>query len=455
MEEPSPASARPRVAIVGSGIAGLTAVLGLQDACDTVLYEASDRLGGHILPVAVPDPAGRPAAVDTGFTVFVPETYPQLTQLLAWLGVEHAPAPTRFRITDELRALSFEPGELLGLCGTRLPAACRRDLLRVGQTLLELRRRGPDIVDNVSLAEWVARQGFQAESVELGVLPWVASFWGLQPETVLGVSARVALREIARNAGPYQMHCVRPSSQRYLARLLERLRCAVRHQPVERVELAERPLVWTAAGVEAFDRVIVATAADDARALLTNAPASVHAGLAVFHYEPTVAVLHRDTRRLPADRADWRTFHHRRRRDPDRVRSVTTWVMDLLHEWHADPSAIDSPTLLSTGDTGLVDAGLVDPQQTLAVFRHRHLVMTPAVVDALPGLPHLDEDAAFTLAGSYAGLGALHEDALGSGMRAADKVRRELGRPPMAWPWAARPAERPAERPAARDASNH
>jgi hypothetical protein len=111
--------------------------------------------------------------------------------------------------------------------------------------------------------------------------------------------------------------------------------------------------------------------------------------------------------------------------------------MDLLHEWHTDPVAIETPTLLSTGDPGLVDEGLVDPQQTLAVFRHRHLVMTPAVVDALAGLPALDEGAPFTLAGSYTALGALHDDALGSGMRAADKVRGELGLPAMAWPWAA------------------
>lgn len=442
MPEPSTAGARPRVAIIGSGIAGLVAALGVQDACDAVLYEASARLGGHLLPAPVPDPQGRPAAVDTGFTVFVPETYPQLTRMLAWLGVEHGPAPTRFRITDEPRGLSFEPGDLLGMCGTRLPAACRRDLLRVAQALLEIRRRGPDVVGNVPLAEWVAQQGFAVESVELGVLPWVASFWGLQPETVLGVSARVALREIARNAGPYSMHCVRPSSQRYLERLLARLRCEVRHEAVRRVGLGPAPQVHDGTGAPAtYDRVIVATAADDARALLPDAPAHVHAVLATFRYEPTVAVLHRDARRLPADRAGWRTFHHHRRRDPDRVRSVTTWVLDLLHEWHADPCAIERPTLLSTGDPGLVDEGLVDPTLTLATFRHRHLVMTPAVVDALPRLRGLDAGAAFTLAGSYTGLGALHDDALASGMRAAGKVRRELGLPAMAWPWGPAPDE--------------
>lgn len=219
---------RPRVAIIGSGIAGLSAALGLQDHCDTVLFEASERLGGHILPVAVPDPAGRPAAVDTGFTVFVPETYPRLTRMLAWLGVAHAAAPTRFRITDEVRELTFEPGDLLGMCGKRLPKACRRDLLRIYQTLLAIRRDGLEIIDNIPMAQWVARLGFQVESVELGVLPWVASFWGLQPETVLRVSARVALREIARNAGPLPMHCVRPSSQRYLERLLSKVHAEVR-----------------------------------------------------------------------------------------------------------------------------------------------------------------------------------------------------------------------------------
>lgn len=426
---------RPRVAVIGSGIAGLTAALGVRDACRTVLFEG-ERLGGHILPVAVPDPAGRPADVDTGFVVFVPETYPWLCRMLAWLGVEHGPAPTRFRITDDLRGLSFEPRELLGLCGTRLPAACRRDLLRLHQVLQRIRSEGAGSVANVSVAEWVAAQGFAAETVELAVLPWVASFWGLQPEVVLTVSARVALREIARNAGPGGMHVVRPSTRPYLDRLLAALgETEIRRERVLRVGLEGGPWVETARGRTVFDWVVVAVAADDARTLLLDAPQATRALLAAFVYEPTVAVLHRDDRGMPTDRADWRTFHHRRRRDPDRVRSVTTWVLDLLHGWHADPTAIGTPTLLSTGDPGLLDDPRVTPASIVAAFRHRHLVMTPAVVEALPRLVEADAGQPFSLAGSYTALGGLHDDALGSGMRAADRVRRGLGLPPCRWPW--------------------
>lgn len=427
------------MAIVGGGIAGLTAALGLQDVCHTVVFEARERLGGHILPHPVAGPEGRPSPVDTAFVVFVPETYPRLTALLGHLGVAHAPAPTRFRITDELRGLSFSAGELVQICGKALPAECRRELMALFGVLARVRREGPEAIDDVALAQWLQQQGWRPETIELGVLPWVSSFWGLQPETVLEVSARVALREIARNAGPLQMHRVVPSTQAYLDALTAALRdTELRPQRALAVRPHDEPRVETDAGSETFDRVVVATDAIEARALLTEAGPRLHEVLGRFQYEPTVAVLHRDARDLPEDRAQWCTFHHRRRHDADRVRSVTTWVLDLLHGWHDDPTRIEHPTLLSTGDPGLVDEAGIDPARVLATFRHRHLVSTPRVVGSLPELPALDEGRAFTLAGSYLGLGALHEDALASGARAADKVRRELGLAPAAWPWTSR-----------------
>lgn len=415
----------------------MATALGLQSSCRTVLFEGRERVGGHLLPHSVTDPAGRPAAVDTAFVVFVPETYPRLTALLDHLGVDHAPAVTTFRITDEMRQLSFPAGELLQRCGKALPRACRRELLDVFQTLVRVRREGLGFIPNVSLARWLDHKGYLPQTIELGVLPWVASFWGLPPETVLTVAAPVALRELARNAGPYSMHRVLPSTRAYLDAVIGALSdTEIRPQRVHEVQLHDGPRVRTDAGLERFDRVVLAVDAIDARTLLSDADPQVGQVLARFGYEPTVAVVHRDPGYLPADRAQWCTFHHRRRRDGDRVRSVTTWVLDLLHQWHERPTDIETPTLLSTGDPGLVDEARIDPAQVLAVYRHRHLVSTPEVVDAVDALPGLDRGQPFTLAGSYLGLGALHEDALVSGLRAAAKVRAELGLPPTAPAWA-------------------
>ena len=238
-------SSRPRVAVVGSGIAGLSATLGLQDVCDVAVFEKRSSVGGHILPVSVTDPTGAPAAVDTGFVVFVPETYPRFVKLLDWLGVPHASAITPFRITDEVRGLSFPAAELLPLCGKAIPKACRRDLLRVYQALQRIRTEGLDWLDNVSVQAWADAQGFAAESVELGVVPWVASFWGLRPETVLSVSARVALREIARNAGHGTMHRVVPDTKRYLETLRERVTATIRHAEVKSIGVEGVPTVVT------------------------------------------------------------------------------------------------------------------------------------------------------------------------------------------------------------------
>ncbi len=427
-------SAKPRVAVVGSGIAGLSATLGLQDVCDVVVFEKRKCLGGHILPVAVTHPSGAPAAVDTGFVVFVPETYPRFVKLLDWLGVPHAPAITPFRITDELRDLSFPAAELLPLCGKAIPKACRSDLLRVYQALQRIRKDGLDWLDNVSVQAWADAQNFVTESVELGVVPWVASFWGLRPETVLAVSAPVALREIARNAGHGAMHRVVPDTKRYLDVLRDRVTATIRHTEVVSIRADARPTVVTSEGTETFDHVVVSTDAVDARRLLADVP-GVADGLSGMLYEDTVAIVHRDTSLLPESKADWCTFHHRRRREADTTHTFTTWVFDLLHEWTHDPSTIETPTLLTTGAPGLLDSGWIDPDRTIEVFRHRHLVSTPKVVDALPSLPRLCDGQPVTLAASYLGLGALHEDALVAGIGGADQVRAELGLPAMAWPF--------------------
>ena len=415
---------RPRVAIVGAGIAGIGAALELQDDHDVVLMDAAEEIGGHILPIRVDGPDGD-AWVDTGFVIFVAETYPRVCALLEKLGVAHEPAATKFRIDDDLRGLSFEPGDLLRMCGKELPKRCRIELLRVHQALQKLRKDGMQSVDNVSMAAWIERLGLCEETAELGVLPWVASFWGLQPETVLKVAAPVALREISRNAGPNPMHHVVPSTRVYLDALIAALEpTEIRRARVERVTLDAEVIVDGKA--EAFDRVILAVPADDARRVLADPPPRLADLLETFHYEPTAAVLHHDTGLLPSDRARWCTFHHRRRDDPDRRRSMTTWVLDLLHAWTDEPTSITKPTLLSTGDRGLLGPDVIDPELVHTRFEHRHLVMTPEVVDAVGQLEPATEGLSMVLAGSYCCVGALHEDALRSGQRAASRVRAGL-----------------------------
>jgi len=429
------------VAIVGGGISGLTAAIGLQDVVDTVLFEARAEVGGHILPVSVTNPSGAPAAVDTGFVVFVPETYPQFTAMLGWLGVAHGPATTPFRITDDTRELSFPAADILKLCGDAIPKSCRRDLYRLYQCLLRVRKEGLEWIDNVPLQAWMDAQGFDPATAQLGVLPWIASFWGIQPETVCGVSARVALREIARNAGPAGMHRVHPSTRAYLDALTQRVE-NVRHAKVSAVDVGGKPSVEVDGRAQEFDHIVVAVDAIDARRLIRGASTDLASVLDAFEYEPTAAVVHRDSSLLPDDRSQWCTFHHRRRTDRDRTRSVTTWVFDLLHEWTMDPNAIDEPVLLTIGDRAVIDSGIIASDSVIAEFRHRHLVSTPAVVNALQELPGLDADQPFSLAGSYLGLGGLHEDAVLSGMRAAERTRLRLGFGVPQWPWKTLPVGR-------------
>lgn len=206
--EPVPSTAaadrRRSVAVVGGGIAGLIAARELHDACDVVLYEAAPRLGGHARTIDV-EHEGRSFAVDTGFVVFNPETYPGLTALFATLGVATQPTDMSFGVRCERTGLEYSGTGPRGLFAQ--PAnALRPSFHRLLAEIVRFNRRAardvaadrPEALDG-TVRDWLRRGGFSAALAERYVVPLGAAIWSAPPAGLLDFPARFFLGFLANH----------------------------------------------------------------------------------------------------------------------------------------------------------------------------------------------------------------------------------------------------------------
>ncbi|MGW6277035.1 NAD(P)/FAD-dependent oxidoreductase [Kribbella sp. NPDC055071] len=406
------------VAVVGAGVSGLTAAYLLARSCDVTLYEADPRLGGHADTHDVTDPAGRRLAVDTGFIVHNDRTYPLLRRLFAELGVKTRPTEMSMSISDAQTGIEFAGGR--GAAGI---FAQRRRLLdhKFLALLVEIRRfhhRAAAYVDRsgdedlTTLGEFLRAEGFSSSFVRLYAVPVVSCVWSCGGRSALSYPARYLFRFLDHHGmlsigGAPQWRTVTGGSHRYVDDVAERLHAVKAGIPVRTVERhAEGVRLTDASGrMRTFGRVVLATHADQALALLADATPAEKEVLAPFGYSHNEVVLHTDTSLLPATNNARAAWNYVVRRSPD-APLVTYW-MNRLQGLETDETYL---VTLNGGDG-------IDPAKVLARMDYRHPVFTPEVVAAQRRLPSLNTGRT-AFAGAYHGWG-FHEDGCKSGVAAA------------------------------------
>ena len=333
---------RERVAIVGSGITGLSAARFLSKRHDITLIDGSARPGGHAHTVRVSEPGtGAEKPMDVGFMVFNEVTYPLLCRLFRELGVRPKPTSMSFSVRHDPTGLEWS-GSSLGHLFSQ-----RRNLLnpRFWRLLLQINRfnalgaqawKTPE-AERMPLAEWCARHGLNRDFLELYLVPMSSAVWSTPPERMLAFPAAKLLR-FFHNHGFLGLHTQHPwltlegGSETYVRALLAQLRADVRlGQPVEAVRRAgEGAEVRVGGAWERYDRVVLATHADLSLRLLADADAEERRVLGAFAYNDNVAYVHTDLSPLPRTaraRASWnvRTWDEAGRR----LTSTHYWMNSL------------------------------------------------------------------------------------------------------------------------------
>jgi predicted NAD/FAD-binding protein len=406
-----------RIAVVGSGISGLSAAWLLARRHDVTLFEQADRLGGHSNTVVVGRGADR-IAVDTGFIVFNPETYPNLVALFAHLDVATCETEMSFAVSRHHGRFEY--------AGTNLSSlfAQPHNLLRPGfwSMLRDLRRFYATCVDDLeqldarpeSLGAYLVRHGYGIRFRDDHLLPMAAAIWSASPDAMLDYPAAAFIRFFENHGllklrGRPRWHTVVDGSTQYVRKLTEPLEGRIRKgaKIVNITRDAHGGVLKLSDGTTSgFDHIVLAAHADEALDLLNDATEHERRLLGAFRYTHNRAFLHTDTSLMPARRAVWSSWNF-----VERDRAFVTYWMNRLQ-----PIASQMPLFVTLNPSPLPAAGSV-----LDAEDYAHPIFDDRALAAQRDLWSLQGARHTWFCGSYFGAG-FHEDGLQAGLAVAEDL---------------------------------
>ena len=428
-----------RLAVVGSGIAGLAAAWRLSNAPGprrrVTLFEADSRFGGHAHTVDL-RLDGVQYGVDTGFLVYNHATYPGLVQLFDALDVDTAPAEMSFSVnvpSSDGPGLEWSGSSLNSVFAQRRnliqPKFWRMllDLLRFNRLTAEIADRGAEPGSaaplDEPLSDFLARHRFSAAFSDHYLLPMLGCIWSCPTEQMLRFPVATVIR-FCHNHGLNRLtdrppwFTVRGGSREYVRKLIAAIPDARLSTPVRALHRTsiDNTGIWLATeqGSERFDAVVLACHSDQALALLGgHASADERRLLGAIRSQANRAVLHTDASLLPTRRQAWAAWNYERSTDAGRERSGVClhYLINRLQ-----PLPWQRPVLVSLNP-------LREPraQDVHADIAYAHPVFDRAAIAAQGRLPSLQGQAGVWFAGAWTGYG-FHEDGLRSGLAAAEAV---------------------------------
>ena len=412
---------RRRVAVVGSGVAGLTAAYVLQRECDVTLFEADDRVGGHAHTHELVDDAGDEVDVDSGFIVHNRVTYPNLIRLFDELGVETQESDMSMSIRCDGCGLEYAGGRgvsgLLPSWRTSLRPRYLRMLLDVTRFHRYAKRALAAGDDAETVEHFAHRHHFSTYFVQHFLTPLVAAVWSVAPDQAGSYPARYLFRFLQHHGmlqvtGSPTWRTVTHGSARYVEKVVKGLAQVRVNTPVTSVRRVDDGVEIEVEGVvEHFDAAVVATHPDQALALLAEPTPAEREVLGALPYSTNPTVLHHDTSVLPrSDRAgaSWNYVM-----SSCGSRSSQVQVSYDMNRLQRLPTA--TRYVVTLGDDGRIPDSDVVSRMT-----YHHPIYTPASTAAQKRLPALS-DSRLAFAGAYHGWG-FHEDGARSGVEAAQAL---------------------------------
>ena len=421
-----------KVAIVGSGIAGLGAAHALRGKADITLLEAGDYFGGHThtVDIHLSTPTGLIThGVDTGFLVFNERTYPQLIALFAELGVPTAKSDMSFSVKAPgaagQRALEWSGSSLNTVFAQRRnllnPRFWRmlRDVIRFNQLATDIALRNAEGELMQPLSAFLDQHQLSVEFRDWYFLPMLGCIWSCPTDQMLQFPVATMIR-FCHNHGLIQVTnrpqwwTVNGGARQYVEKIVAGIADKRLNSPVQRVVRDALGVDVTVNGqTERFDRVILASHSDQSLALLGDASPQEREVLGAIRYQPNRAVLHTDTSVLPKKRRAWAAWNYERAPDTrqDSAQVCLHYLINMLQ-----PLPFDTPVVVS-----LNPLHTIDPRSIHGSYDYAHPVFDLAAIQAQGQLPQLQGQKNTYFCGAWAGYG-FHEDGLKSGLAAANAL---------------------------------
>lgn len=412
-----------KIAIVGSGIAGLVCAWRLNETHEITVFEANAYIGGHTHTVDVEADDGT-HAVDTGFIIFNKRHYPLFSEILRRLGVSSKPTDMSFSVRCDRTGLEYNATSLNRLF------AQRRNLLRprFWRMIREIFRFGREAVDLVrdadeatTVGEFMERHGYSEEFAEHYLIPMGSALWSVPAGGFRRFPIRFVVdffenHDLLKVGGRPQWLVVEGGSRTYVDAITAGFRDRIRlSTPVTKVKRRRDAVLVTPGdgAAETFDHVILACHADQSLRMLADATDTEREALEAFPYQENDTALHSDESVLPRRRrahASWNVRVPAKERD----RAVVTYGMNSLQGFESK-----TPYLVTLNDTASIAPDLMIERMT-----YHHPVYTAGRAKAWARRREfVGASRRTSLAGAYWGYG-FHED----GVRSAIEVCEHFGR---------------------------
>jgi predicted NAD/FAD-binding protein len=431
----------PRVAIVGTGVAGLSAAYALKGRAELTLLECGAYVGGHTNTARVEE-EGAILGIDTAFIIFNPVSYPRFTPFLQQLGIGSTEHVSTFSFFDRGSGVEYVSDDF-DLPAHQLAARYEPWLCGVIEEGKRFHRDSPKDFQNgranVPLSEYLQANGYSTLFRDKYICHLLSALWSIpDPEVFWEIPASTVIGFFCYHGsgglgGRMTWRTVDGGSACYVKRLLEivkpevRLNCKV----VGVEEVGNRVELRFADGqVQAFDYVVVATHADDALRMLARPTSIQQRLLSVVHYHPTRTVLHTDPSVMPRDRERWVSWNYGRVPVNGDDKGYVVYYMNRIQNLKAKRQyfiTLDYP----------LD---IDPASIVQEYVYTHPGITMPVREMQRQVYSLNNEGRVKFCGSYfhsrdigPDLIGSHEAAFSSGEEAAKSVLSMMDAPMQHW----------------------
>ncbi len=426
-----------RVAVIGSGISGLSAAYTLAPQAQVTLFEAGDYFGGHTHTVDI-TLGGITHGVDTGFLVFNERTYPNLIRLFGELGVATTASDMSFSVKVPDIGLEWSGSDLNTVFAQRRnlvrPGFLRMlaDILRFNKLTTTLAERGEDASLQQPIGDFLAEQRFSSEFRDWYFLPMIGCIWSCPTDQMLRFPIATMIR-FCHNHGLLQVanrprwFTVTGGARNYVHKMLPRINDARLNTPVRSVRRTPAGIfITTDQTTEQFDDVVMACHSDQSLAMLADPTPAEREVLGAIRYHRNRAVLHTDTSVLPERPLAWAAWNYERATDGPREQAAVClhYLINRLQ-----PLPFDQPVIVS-----LNPVREPKPDRVHGEFDYAHPVFDSSAIAAQQRVPSLQGQANTWFCGAWTRYG-FHEDGLMSGLAVAEGLRRQwatLGATPAA-----------------------
>ncbi len=408
-----------KIAIIGTGISGLSAAYLLHRKHDITVFESSDRVGGHTATMDI-SVAGNRYAVDTGFIVYNDWTYPNFIRLMAELGVDNQPTDMSFSVSCDVTGLEYGGSNLNTLF------AQRRNLLRPGywNMLRDIMRFNSDAIndldkhalrDDITLGQYLQQKGYGKAFANQYLIPMGSAIWSASTTSMLDFPLLFFVRFfknhglLSVNNRP-QWRVIKGGSRQYIAPLTAGFVNKIHTStPVKAISRDDNGVDVLLSNGERqhFDEVILACHSDQALAMLACPTEAESRILNTIPYQENDVVLHTDERLLPDKQLAWSSWNYWLRSD-QQERAVLTYNMNILQ-------GIDAPV---TFCVTLNASDAIDSSKVLGRYQYSHPVFSQASVTAAGNWHQINGVNHTWFCGAYWGNG-FHEDGVNSAIRVA------------------------------------